>query len=469
MAHSRVETPILAQTDLTELNGRLAGRLLLPDDTAYEAARHVWNGAIDKHPAVIVRCSGTTDVLEAVRFARRHDLLVAVRGGGHNVAGNAVCDGGMVIDLSPMKGMRVDPVARTVRAQAGVTWGELDRETQAFALATPGGLISTTGIAGLTLGGGIGWLARKHGLSSDNLLSADVVTADGDVLVASAKQHADLFWAIRGGGGDFGVVTSFEYQAHPVGPLVLGGMVLHPLERAKAVLRFYRDYISSAPDALSAFPAFLIVPPLPMIPSELHGTAAIALAACYAGDMKAAERAVRPLHEFGPPAVDLLGPMPYTALQSLFDDSAPYGARNYWKSDYLGELSDEVIDVLVRHTAVLPALSPLTTLHLYPLRGAIDRARGGATAYAHRKAHFVTAVIATWLEPAQSEAHIEWARGLSQAMQPFTTGGVYVNFLGDEGTERVRAAYGDNYQRLVAVKQRYDPTNFFHLNQNIQP
>jgi FAD/FMN-containing dehydrogenase len=468
MAYPHVGATPLASTAVAELKGRLVGQVLLPDDHAYDAARHVWNGSIDKHPAIIVQCCGTADVLEAVRFARQYSLLVAIRGGGHNVAGNAVCEGGMVIDLSPMKGIQVDPVARTVRAQGGVTWSELDRETQAFGLATTGGLISTTGIAGLTLGGGIGWLARKYGLSSDNLLSADVVTANGQLLVASAEQHPDLFWAIRGGGGNFGVVTSFEYRLHPVGPMVMGGMVLHPIERAQEVLRFYRTYIGTAPDALSAFPAFTIVPPLPAIPAELHGTAALAIVVCYAGDIEAAERVVLPLRAFGPPSADLLGPMPYSVLQSLFDASAPYGALNYWKSDYLSELSDDVIDVLVQHTAAISTLSPLTTVHVYPLGGTIAQAGPSATAYAHRNARFTMIAIATWFDPDQSQLHIQWARDLSRAMQPFTTGGVYVNFLGEEGDDRIRAAYGDNYQRLLAVKQRYDPSNFFRLNQNIR-
>jgi hypothetical protein len=469
MSQSRVETITLAPPWIAELKGRVRAQVLLPDDEAYEVVRRVWNGMIDKYPAAIVRCTGTADVLEAVRLARSHSLLVAVRGGGHSVAGNAVCDDGLVIDLSLMKGIRVDPVARTARAQGGVTWSELDRETQAFGLATPGGLISTTGIAGLTLGGGIGWLARKHGLSSDNLLSADVVTAEGQLVVASAKQHPDLFWAIRGGGGNFGVVASFEYRLHPIGPTVVGGMVLYPIERAKEVLRFYRMYIRTAPDAVSVFPAFITVPPIPVVPAALHGTAAIALTACYAGDLTVAERVIQPLRRFGPPSVDLLGPMPYSALQSLFDDSAPYGAFNYWKSDYLSELSDECVDILARHTAALPALSPLTTVHIYPLGGAIGRLGLHKTAYAHRQARFTTVLIGTWSDPAQSELHIQWVRGLWQALRPFTTGGVYVNFLGEEGDERIRAAYGDNYQQLAAVKQRYDPTNLFRLNQNIQP
>jgi FAD/FMN-containing dehydrogenase len=459
------------ETEAVEaLRARLRGAALVPGSDGYDAARKVWNGMIDKHPAVIVRCTGVADVMAAVQFARDQRLVVAVRGGGHNVAGNAVCDDGIVIDLSPMKGIRVDPAARTVRAQGGVTWGELDRETQAFGLATTGGLISTTGIAGLTLGGGIGWLARKHGLVCGNLLSADVITADGRLLVASARQNPELFWAIRGGGGNFGIVTSFEYRLHALGPLVTGGLVLHPAERAGDVLRFYRGYIATAPDALSAFPAFIMVPPLPQVPTALHGTPAIAIAACYAGPPDDGERAVRPLREFGPPAADLLGALPYTTLQSLFDASAPAGGLSYWKSDYLNELSDACIDVLVRHTAALPTLSPLNTVHLYPLGGAVARVGSTKTAFAHRAARYSTILAAEWFDPAQSEANIQWVRELWQAMRPFSTGGVGVNFLGgDEGAERVRAAYGQNYARLAMLKKRYDPTNFFRLNQNIAP
>jgi FAD/FMN-containing dehydrogenase len=368
-----------------------------------------------------------------------------------------------------MKGIRVDPALHTIRAQGGVTWGELDRETQVFGLATTGGLISTTGIAGLTLGGGIGWLARKYGLACDNLLSADVVTADGKLVVASSKQNPDLFWAIRGGGGNFGVVTSLEYRLHPVGPMVTGGIALYPIDQAASVLRFFRDYISRAPDELSAFPAFITVPPLPAVPVELHGKTAIALAACYAGPAAWADRVLGPVRTFGPPLVDLIGPIPYSALQSLFDDSAPFGGLSYWKSDTLDELSDECINVLVTHAARLPELCPLTIVHIYPLRGAIARVGAHETAYSRRTERFSTIVSATWFDPAQSETHIDWVRGLWQAMRPCASGGVQPNFLGEEGDERVRAAYGDNYLRLVEVKRRYDPTNFFRMNQNISP
>ena len=452
-----------------ELKSTIGGEVLLATDAGYDRARTVWNGMIEKHPLVIVRCAGVADVIAAVNFARQHALLVAVRGGGHNIAGNAVCDGGLVIDLSLMRGMRVDPVTHTVHAQGGVTWGQLDRETQAFGLAVPGGLISTTGIAGLTLGGGIGWLARQCGLSCDNLRSADVVTADGQFLVASAEHHPDLFWAIRGGGGNFGIVTSFEFQAQPLGPMITGGLVLHPFERASEVLRFYRAFIAQAPEALSAFPAFLMVPPLPAFPTALHGTLAIAIVACYAGPPEAAATITQPLHTFGPPAADLLGPMPYVALQSMFDDTAPYGARSYWKSQNLPELSDGSIDVVVAHAARLPELFPLSTIHIYPMDGAIQRRSGDATAFAQRDGGFTTNVIATWFDPAATEHHIQWARGLWQALQPYATAGVYGNFLGNDGDTQSQAVFGANYARLAAIKQQYDPTNFFRLNHNILP
>jgi FAD/FMN-containing dehydrogenase len=469
MAQPHLHTDAELHPGVTELKTRLRGRTILPGEDDYDQARRVWNGMIDRKPAVIVRCAGVADVIESVNFARAHNLCVAVRGGGHNVTGAAVCDGGMAIDLSAMKGIHVDPAGRAARAQGGVTWGDFDRETQVFGLATTGGLISTTGIAGLTLGGGIGWLARKYGLACDNLLSADVVTSDGKVVVADPKQHADLFWAIRGGGGNFGVVTSLEYRLHPVGPMVTGGIALYPIDQAASLLRFYRDYISRAPDELSAFPAFITVPPLPAVPAELHGKTAIALAACYAGPAASADRVLGPVRTFGPPLVDLIGPIPYSALQSLFDDSAPFGGFSYWKSDTLDELSDECINVLVTYAAKLPELCPLTIIHIYPLRGAIARVGAQKAAYSRRTERFSTIVSATWFDPARSETHIEWVRGLWQAMRPCASGGVQPNFLGEEGDERVRAAYGGNYSRLVEVKRRYDPTNFFHMNQNIAP
>lgn len=450
----------------SDLRAKLRGRLILPDDADYEEARHVWNGMIDKRPAAIVRCAGPADVVQAVDFARSQGMLVAARGGGHNVAGNATCDGGLVIDLSRMKGMRVDPDARTARAQAGLTWAEFDHETQAFGLATTGGLVSTTGIAGFTLGGGIGWLVRKHGLACDNLRSVDVVTADGRTLTASATQHPDLFWAVRGGGGNFGIATSFEYQLHPVGP-VLGGLVLHPVERARDVLRFYRDFVATAPDELTTLVVFLTTPPAPFIPAHLHGTPAIAIAACYAGDIEEGERVIQPLRAFGPPAVDLLHPLPYPMLQGMFDESAPAGIQNYWKAHYVAGLGDEAIDTLVGCAAAMR--SPLTAMHIHHLGGAMNRVAADASAFPYRDAQFVLNFVGAWTDPAENADHMQWVRDSWQAMAPFATGGAYLNFMGDEGVERIKAAYAGNYERLVALKRTYDPTNLFRLNQNIAP
>lgn len=468
MTHAQTTSTALGEATIQELKAAVRGQVITPQDEGYDDARKVHNGAIDKRPAVIVRCAGVADVIQAVQFARSQDLPVAVRGGGHSQAGFGVCDGGLVIDLSQMKGIRVDPAACTVRAQGGVTWHDFDHETQAFGLASTGGLISTTGIAGLTLGGGMGWLMRKHGLACDNLLSVDVVTADGQLLTASPTENADLFWGLRGGGGNFGIATSFEYQLHPLGP-VLGGLLLYPVEKAKAVLQFYRAFMDTAPDDLLAFPAFITVPPLPVLPAHLHGTLGIAIAVCYAGEVETGQKVIQPLRTFGPPLAELLGPMPYTALQSMFDASAPVGAHDYWKSDYLGELNDDAINVLVAHIAPMSMLSPLTTIHIYPMGGAVAHGHATETTFNHRDARYAMIIAGVWLDPEQSETHKQWVRDLWQAMRPFSNGGVYVNFLGEEGADRVRAAYGGNYDRLAALKAKYDPTNFFHLNQNIPP
>jgi FAD/FMN-containing dehydrogenase len=462
-----VAQPALDEQTLETFGTQLRGRLIQPGDPDYETARRVWNGMIDRRPALIVRCAGVADVIAAVNFAREHELLVAVRGGGHNVAGNATCDGGLVIDLSPMKGVRVDPAGRTARAEPGVIWSEFDHETQAFGLATTGGLVSTTGIAGFTLGGGIGWLVRKHGLACDNLRSADVVTADGKLITASPIEHADLFWGVRGGGGNFGVVTSFEYQLHAVGPIVLGGAVFHSLDRAREVLSFYRDYAAQAPDELTTLAAIITAPPLPFIPADLHGKSVIAVAACYAGDPDQGEAALQPLHSFGPPAADVLGPIPYTALQAMFDESAPPGMHNYWKSHYLEALDDGAIDTILRHAGSLPA--PFSQIHLHQLQGAAGRIPRDDTAVGHRDAAYALNVIGTWTEPQESGDQIRWVRDFWADMERFSSG-TYVNFLGDEGQDMVRTAYGaDTYARLAALKQKYDPTNFFRLNQNIKP
>jgi FAD/FMN-containing dehydrogenase len=446
------------------LGAAFRGELIRPGEERYDDARRVWNGMVDKRPAVIARCTGVADVVAAVTFAREHGLLVAVRGGGHNVAGHAVCDDGIVIDLSGTKGVRVDPDAGTARAQPGVTWGEFDRETQLYGLATTGGFVASTGIAGLTLGGGIGWLARRHGTACDNLLSVDVVTAGGEVVTASATEHPELFWGLRGGGGNFGVVTSFEYRLHPVGPTVLAGGVVHPFERAGEVLRRFRDQVASAPDELTVVAVISRAGAEPHLPEHAHGRLVVTLSVCWAGDLHEGERALRPLRSFGRPLADLVGPTPYTVLQSA---DAPSGLQNYWKSSYLDALTDEAIDTAVAHASGMT--SPLSSLYFEHLQGAIGRVGDGDTAFGHRDAAFDFNILSVWPDPATSAEHIGWTRGLWAAMQPFASG-VYVNNLGAEGEGRVRAAYPPaTYRRLVALKDEYDPANLFRCNQNIRP
>jgi FAD/FMN-containing dehydrogenase len=466
MADLRITTiqgvdTVLKDTAIEAFRTTLRGELLCPVDAGYETARKVWNGMIDKRPALIVRCAGVADVITAVHFARSHNLLIAVRGGGHNIAGHAVCDGGLMIDLSRMKGLRVDPVHRTAHAQPGLTWGEFDHETQVFGLATPGGFISTTGIAGLTLGGGWGWLARSYGLASDNLRSVDLVTADGQCLTASATEHPDLFWGVRGGGGNFGIVTAFGYQLHPVGP-VLGGMVIYPFAQAKAVLQFHREFTRTAPDALTCYAGLGTSP---------AGEPVVLLRVCYHGPIEEGERVLRPLRAFGPPLADHIGPMAYTALQRMYDVGYPPGLHVYWKSNFLTELSDDAIDTMVAHGATRP--SPRCGMALDELGGAVSRVAQEETAFAHRNVRYDLIIAGVWTNPAEAAACIQWAGEFWEAMQPFSTGGVYVNYLGqevNEGAERVKAAYGSaKYERLVALKNTYDPTNFFRLNQNIKP
>ena len=456
---------ILAESAVEEFMGSVRGQVLRPGDGGYDDARVLWNAMIDKRPALIVRCAGVSDVINSVNFARENNLLVAVRGGGHNVAGNAICDGGIMIDLSLMKSVRVDPGQRIARAEPGLTWGEFDRETQAFGLATTGGAISTTGIAGVTLGGGWGWLSRLHGLASDNLRSVDIVTAEGNFLTASATENADLFWGVRGGGGNFGVVTSFEYRLHPVGPMVLGGMVIHPFERAKEVLQFYREFSGKAPDELSSWAVLLTSPmgePVPVV----------IIAVCYAGAVEEGERVLQPLREFGPPLAYQVGPMPYTELQKMGDALNPPGLHDYWKGSFLKELSDDAIDALIGGCTTFPA--PLAFgLIEHVLGGAVSRAGQEETAFNHRDERYSFLSLAGWPDSAESEKCIRWVRESWEAMQPFSTGGVYVNYLGqeaDEGADRVKAAYGaEKHQRLVALKNKYDPANLFSLNQNIKP
>jgi FAD/FMN-containing dehydrogenase len=443
------------------------GELLVAGDEGYDAARKVWNGAIDRRPALIARCSGVADVIAAIRFGRERDITVSVRSGGHGVAGHAVCDGGLMIDLSPMKGIRVDPGGATVRAQAGVLWGEFDRECQAFGLATTGGIVTHTGVAGLTLGGGIGWLMRRHGLTIDNLVSVDLVTADGEFLTASEEEHPDLFWGVRGGGGNFGVVTSFQFRLHPVGPIVLAGPIIHELDRGLEALRFYREFIGAAPDELTTIVNLRFAPALPFIPEWLQGRPIVAIVVCYCGPVERGEEVLRPLRAFGPPAVDLVQPKTYLLHQAFLDPTVPHGWKYYWKSWDLKPLSDGAIDVLVDHASRMT--SPLSSFPIFQLGGAVAGVDEDATSYSHRGAAHNININAIWTDDPEPERHVEWVRGFWSAMKPFSDG-VYVNFLADEGQERVAEAYGAaKHARLVELKTKFDPTNFFRLNQNIVP
>jgi FAD/FMN-containing dehydrogenase len=435
----------------------LRGELLRPGDEGYDAARMVHNGMIDKHPALIARCAGAADVRRAVAFARAHQLEVAVRGGGHNVTGNAVSDGGLMIDLAPMKGLRIDPATHTARCEAGLTWGEVNHDAQLFDLAATGGFVGTTGVAGLTLGGGLGWLLRKHGLACDNLLAADVVTADGQFLTANEEQHADLFWGLRGGGGNFGVVTAFEFRLHYAG-MVLAGPVIHPLAQGTEVLRFYRDFAATAPEELTSGALFATLPDVGPV---------VAIGFVYAGPLAEAETVVRPLRAFGSPMVDAVQPMPYSAAQTMVDAFWPRGLQNYWKSTFLTGLSDEAIDTMVTNFARVP--SPQTVAVVEHFGGAMSRIAPEATAFPHRALDFDIVITSMWTDPAEAERNVAWTRHYWEALQPFAPAAVYVNYLGVEGEERVRAAYGANYDRLVALKNQYDPTNLFRLNQNVPP
>ena len=459
---------ILEPFDDERLRDSVHGEVIDPEDERYDEARSIWNGAIDRRPACIVRCTGVADVVAAVRFARKLNLQVAVRGGGHGVGGHAVCDGGLVIDLSAMKGIRVDAGRRTARAEAGVLWGELDRETQLFGLATVGGIVTHTGIAGLTLGGGIGWLMRKHGATVDNLLAADLVTADGELVRASEDENADLFWGIRGGGGNFGVVTSFEYRLHPVGPIVLAGPVFYALEDAPDVLRTYREHIASAPDELTTIFELSVAPPAAFLPEEVHGTQVVMVGACWAGAPDEGAEVVHPLKQLGRPIADLLEPKPYTALQSMFDPMVPHGWHRYWKSVELPPLTDDAIDTLVEQAP--PVTSARSYCIVFQLGGALARVDGHETAFGQRAAAHNVNVNAVWTEDdPEPERHIAWACDFFDALQPHAGESVYVNFLGDEGGDRVRQAYGGRYARLVEVKRAWDPSNVFRLNQNIVP
>ena len=448
----------LKEADVESFIGSLRGPVLRPGDDGYDEARKIFNGMIDKRPALIARCAGASDVIKSVNFARTNDLLVAVRGGGHSFPGKSVCDGGIVIDLSAMKSVRVDPVKRTARAEAGAKWIDLDSETQGFGLATTGGTVSDTGIAGLTLGGGFGWLMRSRGMTCDNLLSADVVTADGRFLVASGIENADLFWGLRGGGGNFGVVTSFEYQLYPL-EQVLGGMIIYPFDKAREVIRFFTEFSDKGPDELTLGVGMVTSP---------EGHPASAILACYSGPIDEGEKVLRPLREFGSPIQDMIGPMPYSGMQTLLDEAALPGNRYYLRSDFMTELSDDAIDTMVSHFAKVP--SPLTAVLTFQMGGVANRISTEATAFVHRDVAYDFEAISIWTDPADDDKNVRWTRAFGDAMHSFASGGVYVNSLEDEGEDRVKAAYNASaYQTLVAVKNKYDPTNLFRLNQNIKP
>ena len=458
----------MRQSALDSLRASLRGELVFPSDDAYETARRVWNASIDKRPALIARCTGVADVIRAVEFAQEHQLSAAVRGGGHNVAGHGTCDGGMVIDLSAMRGIGLDLVRRRATGQAGATWGDLDHETQAYGLATTGGMVSTTGLAGLTLGGGIGWLMRKHGLACDNLLAAEIVTAGGRVLRASADENSDLFWGLRGGGGNFGIVTSFEFRLHPVGPMVMAGPIFFPADQAGALLGFYREWVQKVPHELTTVLSLATAPAAPFLPKSIHGKRVAIVISCFAAELEDAAAVLRPLRKFGSPVADLIRPMPYEALQTLVDSEWGPGAHNYFKSGYLERVDNAAIETLLRWHARVE--SPHSEIHLHHFGGAVAQVAEGETAFAHRSAPYLLNVLARWTDPARSQTNIDWARNLYTSMMPFGTGAVYVNFLGEEGDDRVRAAYGrDTYERLVQLKKTYDPSNLFRINQNIPP
>jgi len=452
--------PSRDQDKLTELSAHFSGMLLRPGDAGYDKARRLHNGMIDKRPALIARCLGTADIADAVNFARANGLELAVRGGGHNVSGRAVCDGGLMVDLSLMRGIHVDRARRTARAQGGVTWRGFNRETQLSGLATTGGAISTTGIAGLTLGGGLGWLMAKYGLAADNLIGAEVVTAAGEVVRASHDENADLFWGLRGGGGNFGVVSWLEYQLHPMG-LVTSGLVAYPFEHARDMLKVYREATTSLPDELTLFAGLLHAP-------DGSGVRLAVTTACHCGPLVEAEAALRPIKKFGSPVMDTIGPTSYEATNTMLDAGFPRGALNYWKSSFLEGLTDEAIDTLVARFAACP--SPMSGLVLEHFHGAATRVGVGETAVPHRREGYNLLVVSEWLDPAASARNIAWARDSYDAMRPWLASGRYANYLSDEdGEEATQAAYGSNYRRLRVLKAKYDPTNLFRLNQNIRP
>jgi FAD/FMN-containing dehydrogenase len=456
----------ISASNLDAFTSGLRGNAVTRADEHYEQVRSIWNAMIDKKPALIVQALGTADVMHTVNFARENNLLLSVRGGGHNIAGNSLCDGGVMLDFSLMRAVQVDPQNKTAQVEPGALLSDLDHETQAFGLATPVGYNSTTGIAGLTLGGGFGWLSRKYGLTMDNLLSADVVTADGQMRNASASENQDLFWAIRGGGGNFGAVTSFRFQLYDVGPMVFSGPIVHPFEHTAEVLKAYRAFITTAPDEVVCWFVLRHAPPLPFIAEEWHGKKVLILATFYAGDMEDGEKALQPIRDIGRPIADGVGPHPYAAWQGAFDGLLAPGARNYWKSHNLEELTDAIIDTLVEGLATMP--TPMSEIACAQLGGAINRIPVDATAYPHRDTNFVMNMHTRWEDPADDERCIKWARDMYAAAKPHATGGVYVNFIPEEVGEE-QAAFRENYGRLVEIKKKYDPDNLFQVNLNVKP
>ena len=458
---------MLDEATIAEFGTSLRGDLIRPEDEGYDEARKVYNAMIDKRPRMIVRCSDAADVMSCVNFARENEVLLAVRGGGHNGGGLAVADDALVIDLTAMRSVRVDPDAQTVRVEGGATWGDVDHAAYAFGLAIPTGIISTTGVGGLTLGGGHGYLSRKYGLAIDNLLEADVVLADGSLVKASEEENEDLFWAIRGGGGNFGVVTSFLFRGNPVSSVYAGPMFWE-LDRAEEILRWYREFSPQAPEDLYGFFAFLVVPPAPPFPEHLHGKKMCGIIWCYSGEMEGAEEVFRPIREeVGPADFEFLGPMPLPALNSLFDDLYPPGLQWYWRGEFVTELTDEAIAMHVRHGSEVPTMH--STMHLYPIDGAVHRVGRHETAFSYREAKWSAVFVGVDQDPDNNERIIGWTKDYWDAVHPHSGGGAYVNFMMDEGQERVKATYRDNFEKLVAIKNEYDPTNLFRVNQNIRP
>jgi hypothetical protein len=440
-----------------ELQPSFKGKILFEGDVEYDSARQIWNGMIDRKPALIAQCLDKEDIIQAVKFARKNELLVSVRGGGHNVSGNAVCDGGIMIDLSLMKKVEVDTEKKVAHVEMGATWGDFDKATQQFGLSTTGGLITTTGVAGLTLGGGVGWLVRKCGLSCDNLIEAEIITADGNIVKASLQENPDLLWGIRGGGGNFGIVSLITLRLHEVST-VIGGMIIHTRDKSKEAIQFYREFMKTAPEELTLYTALLTSP---------EGIPIVAFIGCYCGDIEKGEAVMKPLHEFGTPVADLIQPIPYLQMQSMLDAGFPKGNRYYWKSGFLKELSDDVIDVIVSHMESNPSPGSATILEMYG--GVASHEPEGGSAYPHRQSEFDLVIISNWPDKQEDDKNINWTRNIWEALQPYLSHKAYVNALGVEGADRVKEAYGDNYQKLAELKRKYDPDNFFRMNQNIPP